>query len=97
MKRTAEWRLIDVVSRYWLERYLETEQITDLAEESIPRPLQILESKLPRLIERGSVPQIDESPGHRTITEQPVGREFVDRAAGVDHTIHENWIAVSIL
>ena len=75
----------------------ETEQITDLSEKSVACPAQVLEPELTWLFERRAIPEIQKGARYRTITEQPVGREFVQGTSGVEHAVYENWIAVSIL
>src|SRR5450759_4701774 len=76
--------------------YLQPEQVADLAEESVPRSLQILEPELARFLECRAVSQIHERARHRTVAEQPVRREFVRGLSCIEYAIYEDRVAVPI-
>src|SRR2546423_609541 len=83
-------------SRFPLPASLKSKEVTDLAEESVSGPSQILEPEFPRFFQRRSITEIDQRAGDRSVAEKPVRRELVADFAGVNYAVDQDWTAVSI-
>src|SRR3954463_13031923 len=96
MKATYAWAHLRLLPESINRDNSKTNEIADLAEESVPRSAQILEPEFTRLLERRAVAEVDQGAGHGPVTEEPVGREFVADLTGIDHAVYEDRIPVCI-